>query len=216
MINIDKDGVYSISEAFELSRIPKRTLQNYCKRDSIKPQDNIYIIEGSVLSKWIEARKKTTLKRSDAHASAVNISVNGAVNKQLDLQVQALELEIEKLKEEKSPTNEIQEIIQEISNDGYVLELLKAIKEDKHLEEFSDEELQQFRDRLKEANYLESRISEYKKEIARMENYVLDYRNNIEYLKKSLDKRADETAILLKSIEQRTYIEAREKKLDQK
>ena len=179
MINIDKDGVYSISEAFELSRIPKRTLQNYCKRDSIKPQDNIYIIEGSVLSKWIEARKKTTLKRSDAHASAVNISVNGAVNNQLDLVVQALELEIEKLKEEKSPTNEIQEIIQEISNDGYVLELLKAIKEDKHLEEFSDEELQQFRDRLKEANYLESRISEYKKEIARMENYVLDYRNFI-------------------------------------
>jgi ATP-dependent Lon protease len=213
-MDIKPNDVYSISEASTVSKIPKRTLQNYCKRDKIKHQDNIYIIKGSVLSKWIEARQKTTLKRSNAHASAVNIAVNGAVNKQLDLQVQALELEIEKLKEEKAPTNEIQEIIKEINNDGYVLELLKAIKEDKHLEEFTDEEYTQFRDRLKEANYLENRISEFKKEIERMEDYVLDYRNNIEYLKKSLDKRSDETAILLKSIEQRNYIEAKEKKLD--
>jgi hypothetical protein len=112
--------------------------------------------------------------------------------------------------------NGIEELIREIDNDEYVLSVLKAIKEDKHLEQFSDEELQKFNNRLKEADYLENRISEYKKEIARMEDYVLDYRNNIEYLKKSLDKRSDETAILLKSIEQRTYIEAREKKLDHK
>jgi phenylpyruvate tautomerase PptA (4-oxalocrotonate tautomerase family) len=112
-----------------------------------------------------------------------------------------------------TPPNDIQGIIKEIDNDDYVLSVLKAIKENKHLEEFSDEELQQFNDRLKEATYLENRIAEYKKEIERMEDYVLDYRNNIEYLKKSLDKRADETAILLKSIEQRNYIEAKEKKL---
>jgi hypothetical protein len=215
-MNIDNNAVYSISEASAVSEIPKRTLQNYCKRDKIKHQDNIYIIKGSVLSKWIEVRLKSALKRDDARVGALNGVVDGALNKQLDLQVQALELEIEKLKEERTekPTNEIQEIIREINNDTYVLELLKAIKEDKHLEEFSEEEYEQFKNRLVEANYLENRISEFKKEIARMEDYVLDYRSNIEYLKKSLDKRADETAILLKSIEQRNYIEAKEKKLD--
>jgi ATP-dependent Lon protease len=215
-MNIDNNAVYSISEASAVSEIPKRTLQNYCKRDKIKHQDNIYIIKGSVLSKWIEVRLKSALKRDGVRVSALSGAVDGAVNKQLYLQVQALELEIEKLKEERTekPTNEIQEIIQEINNDTYVLELLKAIKEDKHLEEFSEEEYEQFKNRLVEANYLENRISEFKKEIARMEDYVLDYRSNIEYLKKSLDKRADETAILLKSIEQRNYIEAKEKKLD--
>ena len=110
--------------------------------------------------------------------------------------------------------NAIEEIIKDIDNDEYVLLVLNAIKDNKHLEEFTDEEYQQFNDRLKEANFLESRIAEYKKEIARMENYVLDYRNNIEYLKKSLDKRADETEILLKSLHQRNFIEAKEKGFD--
>jgi len=114
------------------------------------------------------------------------------------------------------PRNAIHEIIKDIDNDDYILIVLNAIKDNKHLEEFTPEEYEQFKDKLKEVNFLENRISEYKKEIERMEGYVLDYRNNIEYLKKSLDKRADETTILLKSIEQRNYIEAKDKGLDKK
>jgi hypothetical protein len=47
-----------------------------------------------------------------------------------------------------------------------------------------------------------------------MEEYVMDYRNNIEYLKKSLDRRAEETAIILKTIEQRNFITAKERNYD--
>ena len=106
------------------------------------------------------------------------------------------------------------ELIQDIDNDEYLLKVLGAINQDKHLEEFSDEEYQQFRDRLIEASALEKRIAEYKEEIQRMENYVLDYRNNIEYLKNSLDIRAEETSIILKTIEQRNFIEAKKSDLD--
>ena len=115
-----------------------------------------------------------------------------------------------------TPTNDIQGIIREIDNEEYVLLVLKSIRDNKHLEEFTDEEYNQFKDRLKEANFLENRIKEYKEEIIRMEEYVLDYRNNIEYLKKSLDRRAEETSIILKTIEQKNYIEAHDKGYDKK
>ena len=110
--------------------------------------------------------------------------------------------------------SDIIELIKDIDNDEYLLKVLGAINQDKHLEEFSNEEYQQFRDRLIEATALEKRIAEYKEEIQRMENYVLDYRNNIEYLKNSLDKRAEETSIILKTIEQRNFIEAKKSDLD--
>ena len=141
------------------------------------------------------------------------MGIGGGDNGSLLVKINAeLKAEIEKLKVR--PTNDFLQIIKEIDNDDYVLLVLNAVKEEKHLEHFTDKELEHFTYRLKEANALEKRIAEYKAEIVRMEEYVLDYRNNIEYLKKSLDRRADETAIILKSIEQRNFIEAKEKKLD--
>ena len=108
----------------------------------------------------------------------------------------------------------ILELIEEINNNDYVISLLNAIKEEKHLEAMSQEEYLMFVDKLKEANHLAIRVEEYKQEIERMEGYVLDYRNNIEYFKKSLDKRQEETEILLNTINQRNYIEVKEKGLD--
>ena len=94
--------------------------------------------------------------------------------------------------------------------------MLVAIKEDRHLEEFSNEEYNQLQKQLTEATTLALRIDEYKAEILRMEDYVQDYRNNIEYFKKSLDKRAEETEKLLNTINQRNFIEAKDKGLDKK
>ena len=106
-------------------------------------------------------------------------------------------------------------LIKEIDNEEYIISLLTAIKEDKHIEEMSEDEYQLFIDKLKEANLLAERVEEYKKEISRMESYVEDYRNNIAYFKKSLDKRQEETELLLKSLNQRNYIEAKEKGFDE-
>lgn len=206
---IKKDGFYSISEILEykIVSISNRSLQIYAKKHRIRTIDNSYRFTGHQV---LELKSRYELR---ANKRAKRVGVGDVDNGSLLVKINAkLKAEIEKLKEK--PTNEFLQIIKEIDNDDYVLSVLNAVKNDKHLEDFTDEEYIQFRDRLKEANALKKRIAEYKAEIVRMEEYVLDYRNNIEYLKKSLDRRADETAIILKSIEQRNFIEAKEKKLD--
>ena len=186
-MEIKDSDFYSIKETAKIVNKPTRTLQRIAKKNNYRIIDGRYLFTGTQI-------KKLLLQTSNVTPTSRQTTNNTP-----------------------PPTsNEILQIISEIDDDAYVLELLKAIKEDKHLEEFSDEEYTQFRDRLKEAKFLENRIKEYKKEIARMEEYVLDYRNNIEYLKKSLDKRADETAIILKTIEQKNYIEAHDKGYDKK
>ena len=106
-------------------------------------------------------------------------------------------------------------LIAEIDNDEYIKEVLTAVKQGNRLEEMTEEEYEQFVERLRLANRLEERINEYKEEITRMESYVQDYRQNVEYLKKSLDKQQQQTDIILNSIQQRNYIEAKEKGIDE-
>lgn len=114
----------------------------------------------------------------------------------------------------KTISTRIINLIHEIDNEEYIISLLTAIKEDKHIEEMSEEEYLLFIDKIKEANLLAERVEEYKNEISRMESYVEDYRNNIAYFKKSLDKRQEETELLLKSLNQRNYIEAKREGFD--
>lgn len=106
------------------------------------------------------------------------------------------------------------DLIRQIDNVEYIREVLTAIKQGDILERLTEQEYDQFISRLKEANQLEQRIVEYKEEIKRMEAYVEDYRQNVEYLKKSLDSQQRQTEILLGSLRERNYIEAKEKKFD--
>jgi hypothetical protein len=197
-MDIKPNDVYSISEASTVSKIPKRTLQNYCKRDKIKHQDNIYIIKGSVLSKWIEARQKTTLKRSNAHASAVSISVNGAVNKQLDLQVQALEIEIEKLKEENKNlklelTNDLPH--KEKLKKAIQLITLEALEQGIQHKIFTDEEYQDLIGTISEVDF---------------------QKEQVEYLRSRVEKQDEILTKLVNQVSEKNYIEARDKGYDKK
>ena len=183
-MEIKDDMFYSVQEASKITGISPRTLQRKAKKQGNRIIDNRYIFTGYQLK---EILKTATLSRQAKKTATESDSVFDTVK------------------------SDIIKLVEDIDNDDYLLRVLKAIKDEKHLEEFSDEEYQQFRDRLIEATVLEKRILEYKEEIQRMESYVLDYRNNIEYLKKSLDKRSEETSVLLKTIEQRNFIEAKTK-----
>ena len=225
-MEIKDSGFYSIKETAKIVKKPTRTLQRIAKNNNYRKIDGRYLFTGAQIKKILIKTSEvppTSRQTSNFTPRVFGFSDSGIkvaeAKNQIDLQVQSLEVEVEKLKVENTklkekPTNEFLQIIKEIDNDNYVLSVMNAVKEEKHLEDFTDEEYIQFRYRLKEANALEIRIAEYKAEIGRMEEYVLDYRNNIEYLKKSLDRRAEETAIILKSIEQRTFIEAKDKGLD--
>lgn len=190
-MEIKDDSFYPVKEASEITGIPKRTLQRRAKKQGNRIIDNRYMFTGFQLKEMRQlASNLATTPRQATKSTPANDTILGAVK------------------------SDIMELIQDIDNDEYLLKVLGAIKNEKHLEEFSEDEYQQFRDRLIEATNLEKRIAEYKEEIDRMENYVLDYRNNIEYLKNSLDKRAEETSIILKTIEQRNFIEAKKSDLD--
>jgi len=190
-MEIKDDSFYPVKEASKITGISTRTLQRRAKKQGNRIIDNRYMFTGLQLREMRQlASEPTTASRQTLKPTPTSDSILSTVK------------------------SDIIELIKDIDNDEYLLKVLGAINQDKHLEEFSDEEYQQFRDRLIEASALEKRIAEYKEEIQRMENYVLDYRNNIEYLKKSLDKRAEETSIILKTIEQRNFIEAKKSDLD--
>lgn len=176
--------IYSVLETSKILGISVRGVQKRCKVAKLKKSKNRYIITDETLRNWSEKSEG----KNNENAQYTN--------------------------ERTSTRIEILELIKSISNDDYIKTVLEAINQGQHLEEFSENEYIRFNDRLKEANSLEVRIAEYKEELKRIEEYVQDYRNTIQYLRVSLDKRANESVKLIESIRERNFIEAKDKKLD--
>ena len=186
-MEIIDSNFYAIADILKIVGWDSRRLQRYAKKNSLRMIDGRYIYTGIDV--------KRILRMNDNVATKPKRSDNIATTKSL-------------------VPKDILNLIIEIDNDVYVQAMLVAIKEDRHLEEFSNEEYDQLQKQLTEATTLALRIDEYKAEILRMEDYVQDYRNNIEYFKKSLDKRAEETEKLLNTINQRNFLEAKDKGFD--
>jgi hypothetical protein len=192
-MEIKDDAFYPIEQVMDFVDWSRRKLQRYAQRNEFRLIDNRYLFTGAEIKRVIQIDVNVKTRRQ-------KVSVRTSSRK--------------KVAAPNNVSERIIKLILEIDNDDYVISLLNAIKEKKHLEAMTNEEYFKFVDKLKEANSLAIRVEEYKKEIERMEGYVLDYRNNIEYFKKSLDKRQEETELLLKTIHQRSFIEAKEKKFD--
>ena len=190
-MEIKDSAFYSIIEVQRIVNWNKRKLQRYAEKNNLQIIDRRYIFKG------YDVKKIIILNDIDATKSKTNDKTNDKINDNVA-----------------TVPKDILNLILDIDNDVYVKAMLVAINEDRHLETFSDEEYKQLQRQLTEATTLAVRITEYKEEIVRMEDYVQDYRQNIEYFKKSLDKRAEETEKLLAVINQRNFIEAKEKNLD--
>lgn len=218
---------YSVKEVSEILNISIRAVSKRCKAENIRKKDNAYLIKESHLENWKKSRSKRTQKELDTlKFQELNEKFQRSTeehNKQLlelQLKNENLITEISDLKKEvkglkkKEIDNDVFSLILEVNNNEYIKEVLTAIKQGDILERLTEEEHRSFIKRLTEANVLEERIIQYKEEIARMEDYVKDYRNNVEYLKTSLSKQQEQTEILLNSLTQRNYIEAKEKGFD--
>lgn len=188
-MEIIDSNFYAISEIQKIVDWDSRRLQRYAKKNDLKMIDRRYIFTGVDVKEIIKTNDIVTTKQN---------------KKSIDKKTVA------------TVPKDIIKLILDIDNDVYIRAMLVAIKEDKHIEQFSEEEYIQLQKQLTDATKLAERILEYKEEITRMDDYVKDYRNNIEYLKKSLDKRAEETEILLKSVIQRNVIEASDKGINTK
>ena len=193
MNDIIDNAMYSITDIMrsDLTTLPLRSVQRYARNNSVKVIDNSYKFYGYQVKEMNLFYDKRRAKREESggtHATAQQLKKDVALD--------------------------IIGLIIDIDNEDYVRAMLTAIKEDKHLEEFSHEEYKIMEQQLTDSVNLKKRIEEYKEEIQRMDEYVQDYRNNIEYLKKSLDSRAKETDIILKSVIQRNVIEAKREGID--
>jgi hypothetical protein len=186
-MEIKDSSFYSISEVQSIVNWNRRKLQRYAKNNLLQIIDRRYIFKGSDVKKLIILSDNLATKKKLKDEGYVPVA---------------------------RVPKDILNLILDIDNDVYIMAMLIAIKEDKTLEVFSKEEYQQLQKQLTESTTLALRIAEYKEEIIRMEDYVKDYRLNIEYFKKSLDKRAKETEMILKSISERNFIEAKDKGLD--
>jgi len=190
-MEIKEDGVYSISETAKKTSLTSRWLQRYAKQHYFEKVDNRYLFSGKDIKKIILDRaNQTTMSRQN-------------------------DIERQSAPTYNNVSKEVIKLVSEIDNDDYIIALLNAVKEDKHIEEFTIDEYTLLQERLQSLNKLDRRIDEYKEEIKRMDEYVKDYRQNVEYFKKSLERKAEETEILLKTITQRNYIEAKEKGFDE-
>lgn len=188
-MEIKPQGLYSIKEVALFLSVTERNLQMKAKRMGKKKIDNRYLFNGHEILEMASKRNKRTEKSTEKHTEQKR-------NKKID--------------------NTIIRLILEINDTAYIKEVLTAIKQGDIIERLTEDEHRNFISRLTEANVLEERIIQYKEEIARMEDYVKDYRNNVEYLKTSLSKQQEQTEILLNSLTQRNYIEAKEKGFDKK
>ena len=193
MNDIKDDAMYSITEIMRtgLTTLPLRTVQRYARNNRVKSIDNSYKFYGYQINEMNILYDKKRAKKKESGVTYANVP---PIKKEV--------------------AQDLITLIKDIDNEDYVRAMLVAIKEDKHLEEFSQEEYKIMEQQLTDSVNLSKRIEEYKEEIKRMDDYVQDYRNNIEYLKKSLDSRAKETDIILKSVIQRNMIEAKREGLD--
>jgi predicted O-linked N-acetylglucosamine transferase (SPINDLY family) len=193
MNDIKDDAMYSITEIMRtgLTTLPLRTVQRYARNNRVKSIDNSYKFYGYQINEMNNLYAKKRAKKKESGVTYANVP---PIKKEV--------------------AQDLITLIKDIDNEDYVRAMLVAIKEDKHLEEFSQEEYKIMEQQLTDSVNLSKRIEEYKEEIQRMDDYVQDYRNNIEYLKKSLDSRAKETDIILKSVIQRNMIEAKREGLD--
>lgn len=85
---------YSVKQASIKSGISLRMIQYYCNRDSIQKKGRSYAITEKDLIRW--SPNESLMK--------ANETTLAEIDNQIDLQVQSLELEVEKLKEEAKNT----------------------------------------------------------------------------------------------------------------
>ena len=182
-MNIKLDAFYSINEVQKYVDWSSRKLQRYSLKHRLRKIDNRYLFTGKQLMDIIALDIDS--KKTTTETTTVDTTIDTTVIS----------------------------LIHDINDPEYIKEVLTAIKQGSRLEKMSEEEYQRFLLRLQEANMLESRIIEFKEEISRMEEYVQDYRKNIEYLKKSLDHQQAQMTVVLQSITERNTLEAKEKGL---
>jgi len=210
---------YSVNEASEILGIKPRAVQHRCKRDNIRKKSNKYLITDEIIALWKELEAEANAKINAKANAMLNAMSNATSNEraQIDLQVQSLELENEKLRKER---------------DDLKAELLGYdVKDGERIEVFTDAEYEVLEQRLIEWQTLQKEI-EHKEEVFSLKEHhfttenkslsktLKHYKNQFEYQKKQSTKILEMHQTLIDTIQkqstitiQRNTIEAIEKNI---
>ena len=189
---------YSVNEASEILGIKPRAVQHRCKRDNIRKKSNKYLITDEIITTWKELKAT-----QNAKVNATSNAIPNANATQLDLQVQALQLENENLKQQ------LEDLKSELL--GY------DVKEGERIEVFTDAEYEVLEERLIEWRTLQKDIEHQeqlfnvKEELFNKENKSLSktlkhYKNQFEYQKKQSTKILDMHQTLIDTIQKQSTI----------
>jgi hypothetical protein len=206
-------NIYSTKEAAVKLNVLPRAIQKKCKANDVRKKDNKYLITDELLKEW---NVQTSTKKDKGHRPNVQ---NIKELKQIDLEVQSLQLEINEL--HKINGNLKLEIAREISQQENLkeenrilkLELTKEVPHQEKLKKaiqlitleameqnvqhkvFSDEEYQDIIGTLSEVDF---------------------QKEQVQYLRERVEKQDAILTKLVNQVSEKNYIEARDKGYDKK
>jgi len=189
-------GIYTITEASKYADIPIRTVQRLCKKNRLEMKDGRYIITGAQIKEWKQSRQKRTPNVTPRHDNATvgATQKQGTQNtKELQEQINSLQKQLQELKATKrnTTTRTVEAgTHQEKLKRAIELITIEAMEQGVTHKIFTEEEYQDVIGTLETVSYQEEQI-----------NYL---RNRIEKQDEYLQK-------LFKTLEQRNYIEAKDK-----
>lgn len=159
--------MYSVKEASEKLKISTRAVQKRCSKDDVRKKDNKYLITDEHIKKWtleIQSNEPQTNQFNEPQKTV-------RLNKQFDLEIEALKLENADLKEQLA---------------GY------EIEENERIEVFTNEEYQLFQTRLIEWRTQQKEIEHQQElfdaKILTLEQSAEHYKNSYYYQRKQNEK----------------------------
>jgi hypothetical protein len=176
---------YSVKETADKLNTNTRKVQRLCKRDKVRKKSNQYLITDELINGWI---KETTQSNDNKRQQTTQSNDT----QQTNLIIQSLEIEIENLKAENT---KLKEIIKKPLDLKTAIDVvtLEAIKQGVTHKIFTNDEFEDFIGTIA--------LSEYQEE-------------QIKYLRDRIVKQDEALISIAKQVEQRNYIEARDKGYD--
>ena len=203
-MDIKKDGLYSIRETAEITKWSVRKLQRHAKKEEIKKIDNRYLFYGYHIEKILLSKAGL----SD-NVTTVTTNSTGGYDKTVEplSVVQILEKEIENLRNERDYLKEkydtdVAELKAELYKDiphqqklkeAIQLITLEAMEQNVQHKVFTDEEYNDIIGTIAEVEFQTKQV---------------------EYLKSRVEKQDEILSSLTRQIQQRNYIEAKDKGFD--
>jgi hypothetical protein len=203
-MDIKKDGLYSIRETAEITKWSIRKLQRHAKKEDIKKIDKRYLFYGYQIEKILLSKAGL----SD-NVTTVTTNSTGGYDKNIAPMsvVEILENEIENLRNERDYLKEkydtdVAELKKELYKDiphqqklkeAIQLITLEAMEQNVQHKVFTDEEYNDIIGTLSEVEFQTKQV---------------------EYLKSRVEKQDEILSSLTRQIQQRNYIEAKDKGFD--